>query len=258
MCNRLYAANEEAVGKLVSVIAVMEYLRDEAVARMEAINVDETTLDGRRRREERDAIAEFIQNLDVRIGEFKQRLFIAWATGPQVRNIRAISYGMAAKITLLINLTIPVFEQTIVQWVYLQQAAEAAAAGRAVSDATNAALRGFASAGLDLVQTTAEAIQRPTTDPETIMIVAKSLVGQAEALASAYEHGIQARHQIEGAMMEGAAMIADASDKSAAKVVALVRGAQATFTTPGTPDLPEFVLDNADSIFTTGKLKAAA
>ena len=53
----------------------------------------------------------------MRTGEFKQRLFVAWATSPQVRNIRTISYGLGQRLGLLITLTIPVFKLTVVQWV---------------------------------------------------------------------------------------------------------------------------------------------
>ena len=124
MCNQLYAANETAITNLVVTIAAMEYVLDDAQAAAAAIVVDDSAPDARAQREKRDVLTnEFIPALENRIGEFKQRLFVAWATAPQIRNIRMVSFGLGQRLALLITLTIPVFELTVVEWVTVQQAA---------------------------------------------------------------------------------------------------------------------------------------
>ena len=257
MCNQLYATNEEAIGKLVVVIAAMEETRDLAAAHAESIKLEGDAASVRVKREQRERVVEFIQALDVRIGEFQQRLFVAWATSPQIRNIRAISYGLGQRLALLQLLTIPVFKLTIVQWVALQQAAEAGEVTDAVAGANDAALRAFANAGAELVPKVSEQIQRPSTSPETILILAESLVTQAKGIAAAYEYGIKARAEVSANIVTGANLIAQAEDAKAEEVLALVRQAsQASELTASTADdqLPEFVLDNADSVLSTGEL----
>jgi uncharacterized protein YaaN involved in tellurite resistance len=257
MCNQLYATNEEAIGRLVVVIAAMEETRDLAAAHAESIKLEGAAASVRVKREQRERVVEFIQALDVRIGEFQQRLFVAWATSPQIRNIRAISYGLGQRLALLQLLTIPVFKLTIVQWVALQQAAEAGEVTDAVAGANDAALRAFANAGAELVPKVSEQIQRPSTSPETILILAESLVTQAKGIAAAYEYGIKARAEVSANIVTGANLIAQAEDAKAEEVLALVRQAsQASELTAATADdqLPEFVLDNADSVLSTGEL----
>lgn len=259
MCNQLYTANEDAIGKLVVVIAAMEEVRDLAAAHAESIQLEGDAATVRVKREQRERVVEFIQALDVRIGEFQQRLFVAWATSPQIRNIRAISYGLGQRLALLQLLTIPVFKLTIVQWVALQQAAEAGKVTGAVSEANEAALRAFANAGAELVPQVAEQIQRPSTSPETILVLAESLATQAKGIALAYEYGIKARAEVSARIVAGAHLIAQAEDAKAEQVLELVRQAsQASDLTVDTADdqLPDFVLENADSVLSTGQLSA--
>ena len=154
MCNQLLTENEQAISRLTGVIAIMEILRDEAQSAMDAIKIDagDTSPDSRAKREQRDTIATLIQQLDVRTNEFKQRLFVAWATSPQVRNIRTISYGLGQRLGLLITLTIPVFKLTVVQWVAVMQADRAAQLGEAVAQTNEAALDAFAQASGEILR----------------------------------------------------------------------------------------------------------
>ena len=169
MCNQLYAANETAVTNLVVTIAAMEFVLDDAQAEAAAIVIDDSAPDARTKREQRDTMTnEFIPALMSRIGEFKQRLFVAYATAPQIRNIRMVSYGLGQRLALLITLTIPVFELTVVEWVTVQQAAQAADAQKAVSDATETAMQGFAEATAEAIPQIAQTIQTPSLSPETI------------------------------------------------------------------------------------------
>src|SRR5262249_45834726 len=181
LCNQLYAANEAAVTNLVVTIAAMEYILDDARAAAEAIVVDDSAPDARAKREQKDALAnEFIPALANRIGEVKQRLLVAYATAPQIRNIRMLSFGLGQRLALLITLTIPVFELTVVEWVTVQQAAEAADAQEAVSDATETAMKSFAEATSEVIPSIAKTIQTPSMSPQTITLVAQAISAQLQ------------------------------------------------------------------------------
>ena len=82
----------------------------------------------------------------MRINEYQQRLFVAWSTSPQVRNIRTLNYGLGQRLALLVNLTIPTMKLTIAQWGLLLQANQAAQMQQAVADGANEVLSAYASA----------------------------------------------------------------------------------------------------------------
>ena len=247
MCNELLSENEQAIGRLTGVIAIMEIIRDEAQKAMDAIQVDagDTSPDARAKREQKDTIATLIQQLDVRIGEFKQRLYVAWATSPQVRNIRTISYGLGQRLGLLITLTIPVFKLTVVEWVAVQQADKAAQLGEAVAETNEQALDAFAQASGEIMPRVAQALQTPSMSPESILLIADSLSQQAKGFEDAYRYGIAQRARVEDAIMKGAQAIAASQDQQAKVIGDLIHGAEQPLQLPPPPALPDVVTQNA-------------
>lgn len=247
MCNELLSENEQAISRLTGVIAIMEITRDEAENVMNAITVDagDTSPESRTKREQRDQIATLIQQLDVRTGEFKQRLYVAWATSPQVRNIRTISYGLGQRLGLLITLTIPVFKLTVVEWVAVMQADRAAQLGEAVAETNERALDAFAQASGEIMPRVAQALQTPSMSPESILLIADSLSKQAKGFEDAYRYGIAQRAKVEAAIMKGAQTIAASQDEQAAVIGELISGAQHPLELPPGPELPEVITKNA-------------
>jgi uncharacterized protein YaaN involved in tellurite resistance len=258
-CNEIYAANEDAIRRLVVYIAMMECIHEEAEAAVQAIVIDETQPDVREKREERDKLIQWIGMLEVRTGEFKQRLFVAWATSPQIRNIRSISWGLAQRLGLLVNLTIPVFELTVVQWAMALQADQAAKTTEAVQSTTQHAMEAWAKASGDMIPAAAKVIQAPSMDPSAMVAIAESLQKQAEGFVIAYQEGRTKRAAMETAMMNAAKVIATSQDKAAKAVLELVTNAQAVDNTADLPaaiELPSVVTDNAQTVL-GAQLKAA-
>jgi uncharacterized protein YaaN involved in tellurite resistance len=254
-CNEIYAANEDAIKNMVVYIAMMEALRDEAVAAQQAIVIDDSDPQVRDKREKRDRITEWIGQLEVRTGEFKQRLFVAWATSPQIRNIRSISWGLAQRLGLLLNLTIPVFELTVVQWAMALQANEAAETSQAVTEANQHALEAWAQASAQLVPAAAKVVQAPSMDPSAIVAIAQSLQQQTEGFVTAYQQGRQKRAAMETAMMRAAQVIAMSQDTAAAALAELVAEAKSSDTEltsepAGMLELPAVITDNAAKVLT--------
>ena len=254
-CNEIYAANETAIRNMIVYIALMECIWDEANAAKDAIVIDDSDPQVRDKREQRDRLVAWIGQLEVRTGEFKQRLFVAWATSPQIRNIRSISWGLAQRLGLLVNLTIPVFELTVVQWAMAMQASQAADTAQAVQETNQHALEAWAQASGALVPAAAKVIQAPSMDPSAIVAIAQSLQDQTEGFVQAYKEGREKRAAMEAAMMRAAQAIAMSQDKAADAIADLVAQAKVTdseLQTPvAVPPLPDVVLANRATVLSS-------
>ncbi|MFF5171514.1 toxic anion resistance protein [Micromonospora sp. NPDC000089] len=248
LCDELYKANEAAIGQLVGAIAVMELVRDEALAEAKSIEITPGAPDERDRRERLSVVTEFIQALEVRINEFQQRLFVAWSTSPQVRNIRTLNYGLGQRLALLINLTIPTMKLTIAQWALLLQANQAADMQKAVADGANDVLSAYASASKTAVPQIARVIQTPTVRPETILEVAESIDAQARGIEDAVRYGQQARAEVVGAIVTANRSMSESSERLSRTVVELVTRAKAPLALPAGPQLPASILDQAPAV----------
>ncbi|PSK65507.1 TelA-like protein [Micromonospora sp. MH33] len=248
LCDELYKANEAAIGQLVGAIAVMELVRDEALGEAKSIVVTPGAPDERDRRERLSVVTEFIQALEVRINEFQQRLFVAWSTSPQVRNIRTLNYGLGQRLALLINLTIPTMKLTIAQWALLLQANQAADMQQAVADGANDVLSAYATASKTAVPQIARVIQTPTVRPETILAVAESIDAQARGIEDAVRYGQQARADVVGAIVSANRSMSESSERLSRTVVELVTRAKAPLALPAGPQLPSAVLEQAPAV----------
>ncbi|WP_117210943.1 toxic anion resistance protein [Allorhizocola rhizosphaerae] len=245
LCDELYRANEAAISQLAGVIAVMELVRDLAVADARGITIDPSDVDRRDKEERLSRLTEFIQAIEVRINEFQQRLFVAWSTSPQVRNIRLLHYGLGQRLALLVNLTIPTMKLTIAQWGLLLQANQAAHMQQAVADGANEVLTAYANASKTAVPQVAKLIQTPTIRPQTILEVAASIDAQARGIEEAVRFGQQARAEVVSAIVTAQESMSASSQRLSKSVVELVTKARRPIELPAGPDLPPSVIENA-------------
>ncbi|WP_237721747.1 toxic anion resistance protein [Cutibacterium avidum] len=240
LCDELYQANEASIAQLVGAIAVMEAILDEAAKAQAAIVVEPSAPDGRVKQEERARITEFMTAMQTRINEFQQRLFVAWSTSPQIRNIRALHYGLGQRLALMVNLT--TMKLTIAQWGLLLEAQQAAGMQKAVAEGANEVLSAYAAASGQTDGEISRTMQTPTLDPQTILDVAESLDQQATGLEDAVRYGESARQEVVAATLVAQSSIARTSadlDKTAAELV--VKSANKV-ELPPTPHLPEAVM----------------
>ncbi|MBB5867938.1 uncharacterized protein YaaN involved in tellurite resistance [Allocatelliglobosispora scoriae] len=245
LCDELYKANEAAIGQLIGAISVMELIRDLAVAEARATVINPADVDKRDKEEHLARVTEFIQAIEVRINEYQQRLFIAWSTSPQVRNIRTLNYGLGQRLALLTSLTIPTMKLTIAQWGLLLQADQAAKMQEAVADGANEVLSAYASAAGQAVPGIARMIQTPTIRPETIMEVAASIDAQAKGIEDAVRYGEQRRAEVVNAIVTAQESMSQSSQRLSRTVVELVSKAQQRMELPAAPALPASVLEQA-------------
>ncbi|MGO4955983.1 toxic anion resistance protein [Luteococcus sp. Sow4_B9] len=248
LCDELYKANEASISQLVGVIAVMEAVLEKAQQEADAIVVDPASPDHRARSEERARITELIMALQTRINEFQQRLFVAWSTSPQIRNIRSLHYGLGQRLALLVNLTIPTMKLTIAQWGLLLQAQQAAGLQQAVADGANEVLGAYAAASGRAVPEIARQMQTPTLRPETILEVAASLDTQATGIEEAVRYGQQARAQVLGSIQTAQQAMISSSQRLGDAVSELVGASQRELELPAAPQLPEAVIQQAQQL----------
>ncbi|GAA1844355.1 toxic anion resistance protein [Asanoa iriomotensis] len=245
LCDELYKANEAAIAQLIGAIAVMELVRDEAVVAANAVVVVPGAPDARDKEEELSRITEFIQAIEVRINEFQQRLFVAWSTSPQVRNIRTLNYGLGQRLALLMNLTIPTMKLTIAQWALLLQANQAADMQQAVADGANDVLSAYARASKTAVPQIARTIQTPTIRPETILEVAESIDAQARGIEEAVRYGQAKRAEVVTAIVTANESMSQSAQQLSRTVVELVARAKEPVALPAGPQLPAAILQQA-------------
>lgn len=248
LCDELYKANEAAIGQLIGAIAVMELVRDEALADARSITITAGAPGERDLQERLSRITEFVQALEVRINEFQQRLFVAWSTSPQVRNIRTLNYGLGQRLALLMNLTIPTMKLTIAQWALLLQADQAADMQQAVADGANDVLSAYAQASKTAVPQIARVIQTPTVRPETILEVADSIEAQARGIEEAVKYGQRKRAEVVTAIVTAGESMSQSSQRLSRTVVELVSRAKDPIALPTGPQLPASVLDQATAL----------
>ncbi|MCP2322784.1 uncharacterized protein YaaN involved in tellurite resistance [Hamadaea flava] len=248
LCDELYRANEAAIGQLVGAIAVMELVRDLAVAEARSIVIDPNDVDKRDKEERLSRVTEFVQAIEVRINEYQQRLFVAWSTSPQVRNIRLLNYGLGQRLALLVNLTIPTMKLTIAQWGLLLQANQAAQMQQAVADGANEVLSAYASASGKAVPEIARIIQTPTVRPETILEVAASIDAQAKGIEEAVRFGQQARAEVVTAIVTAQESMSASSQQLSRSVVELVTKARKPLELPAAPEIPASVIESSATV----------
>jgi uncharacterized protein YaaN involved in tellurite resistance len=210
ICDVLYAQNEQELINIVVVIASMEKIRDLALQRAGDIQVDPNNPADRTKGEQKRVISEFAQNMNLKVAEFKNRLFIGWATSPQLTNYRTLNLSTAVRLDLLINVTLPSVKFAIEQWELAIQMQQAAQMIQQIDEFSNQVMAAAAAAGAQIGVYVADVTQTPSLDPATITAMAKSIEDQASALATAYQKGIERRRASDAAILDAQRVIANA------------------------------------------------
>jgi uncharacterized protein YaaN involved in tellurite resistance len=236
--DQLYETNEAEIQKLISAIAVMELIRDLAANEAAGITVDASNEADHEKSERKRMLAEFANNMDTKIAEYKNRLFVGWTTSPQVTNMRTLDVGLAQRLDLLINLTIPTMKGTILQWRMLIQAEQGVQMEQVVAGAANEWLTAYAAAGAQAVPLIAQGVQTPTLTPQSITAMAAAIEQQANGIIDAYNDGKAKRTEADQAIVEAQRVIADSTNRvSDAIVNKYVEETQATTAAAPSPTL---------------------
>lgn len=209
--DELYRQNEAEIQNVMYVIAVMELIAELAGQQAEAIVVDPDDPQQHEAAERKRVLSEFASNMSIRIAEFKNRLFIGWATSPQVSTMRTLDVGLATKLRTLTIIVIPSMKGQLVQWRMMLQSLEGAEIEQAIAASANEWVGGYAKALTASVPLIMQAIQDPTLTVETINGVADEIGAQAQLVIKGFEEGERKRTAVDNAIAESAVEIRKAS-----------------------------------------------
>ncbi len=210
----LIEENTNSIENLVGVIAFVEASGREASQRANKVQnelsqLDPTSVDYQVKNEEMMRITEVVNSLEQQRTEYISRLYVAWATTPQMRNLVKVSSDMKQKLGMIRRNTIPTMKLSIAQLGMLQQSVKAEVTADAIINANNAALQMLAETSKEAIPRMEATAQRPTMAIETVTKLAESLVAQNEGIIQAINNGRAQRQQLETAIVKSAQTIND-------------------------------------------------
>ncbi|BCK48872.1 putative toxic anion resistance protein [Streptococcus dysgalactiae subsp. equisimilis] len=206
--------NTKSIENLVGVIAFIEASQKEATTRALTLQQKLTTLDSAtpEYQVQTDLLArttEVINTLEQQHTEYLSRLYVAWATTPQMRNLVKVSSDMRQKLGMLRRNTIPTMKLSIAQLGMMQQSVKSGMTADAIVNANNAALQMLAETSKEAIPALEQSAQNPTLSMKSVTSLAESLVAQNNGIIAAIDHGRKERAQLESAIIKSAETIND-------------------------------------------------
>ncbi|HGK8172792.1 TPA: toxic anion resistance protein [Streptococcus pyogenes] len=206
--------NTKSIEHLVGVIAFIEASQKEASQRAAALQKDLKTKDSATPdyQIKADLLArttEVINTLEQQHTEYLSRLYVAWATTPQMRNLVKVSSDMRQKLGMLRRNTIPTMKLSIAQLGMMQQSVKSGMTADVIVNANNAALQMLAETSKEAIPALEQSAQNPTLSMKSVTSLAESLVAQNNGIIAAIDHGRKERAQLESAIIRSAETIND-------------------------------------------------
>lgn len=206
--------NTKSIEHLVGVIAFIEASQKEASQRAATLQKDLKTKDSATPdyQIKADLLArttEVINTLEQQHTEYLSRLYVAWATTPQMRNLVKVSSDMRQKLGMLRRNTIPTMKLSIAQLGMMQQSVKSGMTADAIVNANNAALQMLAETSKEAIPALEQSAQNPTLSMKSVTSLAESLVAQNNGIIAAIDHGRKERAQLESAIIRSAETIND-------------------------------------------------
>lgn len=206
--------NTKSIENLVGVIAFIEASQKEATTRALTLQQKLTTLDSAtpEYQVQTDLLArttEVINTLEQQHTEYLSRLYVAWATTPQMRNLVKVSSDMRQKLGMLRRNTIPTMKLSIAQLGMMQQSVKSGMTADAIVNANNAALQMLAETSKEAIPALEQSAQNPTLSMKSVTSLAESLVAQNNGIIAAIDQGRKERAQLESAIIKSAETIND-------------------------------------------------
>ncbi|HHJ9442872.1 TPA: toxic anion resistance protein [Streptococcus pyogenes] len=206
--------NTKSIEHLVGVIAFIEASQKEASQRAATLQKDLKTKDSATPdyQIKADLLArttEVINTLEQQHTEYLSRLYVAWATTPQMRNLVKVSSDMRQKLGMLRRNTIPTMKLSIAQLGMMQQSVKSGMTADAIINANNAALQMLAETSKEAIPALEQSAQNPTLSMKSVTSLAESLVAQNNGIIAAIDHGRKERAQLESAIIRSAETIND-------------------------------------------------
>ena len=205
----LLEENNKSIEDLIGVIAFLEGTEIETAKRANDLKEEIESLEQEDpiyqiKSSELANITSTLNLIERQHTEYVSRLFIAWGTTPQMRNLMEVSSNMKQKLSLLRRNTIPTMKLSISQLGLMQQSMRSGVTADAIIDANNAALQMLAETGSVVVPKLAETAQKSTVTPESVIKLAESIVAQNDGIVQAITEGRKNRALLEETIMKSA------------------------------------------------------
>ncbi|GET76651.1 toxic anion resistance protein [Streptococcus dysgalactiae] len=216
--------NTKSIENLVGVIAFIEASQKEATTRALTLQQKLATLDSAtpEYQVQTDLLSrttEVINTLEQQHTEYLSRLYVAWATTPQMRNLVKVSSDMRQKLGMLRRNTIPTMKLSIAQLGMMQQSVKSGMTADAIINANNAALQMLAETSKEAIPALEQSAQRPTLSMKSVTSLAESLVAQNNGIIAAIDQGRKERLQLESVIVKSAETINDSVKLRDQKIV---------------------------------------
>ncbi|HEQ0524504.1 TPA: toxic anion resistance protein [Streptococcus pyogenes] len=201
--------NTKSIEHLVGVIAFIEASQRAAALQKDLKTKDSATPDYQIKADLLARTTEVINTLEQQHTEYLSRLYVAWATTPQMRNLVKVSSDMRQKLGMLRRNTIPTMKLSIAQLGMMQQSVKSGMTADAIVNANNAALQMLAETSKEAIPALEQSAQNPTLSMKSVTSLAESLVAQNNGIIAAIDHGRKERAQLESAIIRSAETIND-------------------------------------------------
>lgn len=207
--------NTKSIENLVGVIAFIEASQKEATTRraltlqQKLATLDSATPEYQVQTDLLARTTEVINTLEQQHTEYLSRLYVAWATTPQMRNLVKVSSDMRQKLGMLRRNTIPTMKLSIAQLGMMQQSVKSGMTADAIVNANNAALQMLAETSKEAIPALEQSAQNPTLSMKSVTSLAESLVAQNNGIIAAIDYGRKERAQLESAIIKSAETIND-------------------------------------------------
>lgn len=216
--------NTKSIENLVGVIAFLEATQKEAANRSKDLqasleNLDSATPDYQIKSNELAHLTEVINTMEQQHTEYMNRLYVAWATTPQMRNLVKVSSDMRQKLGMLRRNTIPTMKLSIAQLGMMQQSVKSGVTADAIVHANNAALEMLAETSKEAIPMLEKTAQSPTLSTKSVTALAESLVAQNQGIIKAIDDGRKKRAALETAIIKSAETINDSVKLRDEKIV---------------------------------------
>ena len=221
---QLIASTSGSIENLVGVISFIEAAQLEANKRavelqQGLVNLDMTSVEYQTKSQELARMTEVVNTLEQQHTEYVGRLYIAWVTTPQMRNLIKVSADMRQKLGMLRRNTIPTMKLSIVQLGMLQQSMKSGKVADAIANANNAALQMMAETSKEVIPMLEKISQSPTLAMESVTKLADSILAQNKGIIEAIESGREKRNLLESTIIKSAEAINDSLKVRDVKIV---------------------------------------
>ena len=187
MYDRLYKTNQIEILKMIRIIATLEHVRVLAENDMKAAASDPDIVSAGETNEKVGELSDFIRLVDLQIKAFKDRLIYGWTTGPDIRRSRHAVVALAHSINSLMKLTVPTMQGTVLKWILLVEAKQAAQLKGIVANTANLWNVAGAEASAEAIPEITKAALAPIITEETIDRITELANLQTEKLLDVYQ-----------------------------------------------------------------------